>query len=137
MIYRIIPSIRESTDLNFIAIFEQSKASPDFKYCQEHWLLILTFPNIYAAEGQHPKFILFFLSSLFSAEISRSLHCRRGWPRKWRLQGNFITGNNKLELELELYFYLNTVNLWDKIIIIIIIKKNTIYFNLCKHDLKI
>ena len=28
----------------------------------------------------------------------------------------------KLELELELYFYLNTVNLSDKIIIIIIIK---------------
>ena len=38
------------------------------------------------------------------------------------------------ELELELYFYLNTVNLSDKIIII---KKITIYFNLYKHDLKI
>ena len=38
----------------------------------------------------------------------------------------------KLELELELYFYLNTVNLSDKIIIKII----TIYFNLYKHDLK-
>ena len=41
----------------------------------------------------------------------------------------------KLELELELYFYSNTVNLSDKIIIIII--KITIYFNLYKHDLKI
>ena len=39
----------------------------------------------------------------------------------------------KLQLELELYFYLNTVNLSDKIIIKII----TIYFNLYKHDLKI
>ena len=38
-----------------------------------------------------------------------------------------------LELELELYFYLNTVNLSDKIIIKII----TIYFNLFKHNLKI
>ena len=38
-----------------------------------------------------------------------------------------------LELERELYFYLNTVNLSDKIIII----KITIYFNLYKHDLKI
>ena len=34
--------------------------------------------------------------------------------------------------ELELYFYLNTVNLSDKIIII----KITIYFTLYKHDLK-
>ena len=40
----------------------------------------------------------------------------------------------ELELELELYFYLNTVNLSDKIKIM---KKNTIYFNLYKHDLKI
>ena len=39
-----------------------------------------------------------------------------------------------LELELELYFYLNTVNLSDKIIIR---RKITIYFNLYKHDLKI
>ena len=39
----------------------------------------------------------------------------------------------KLELELELYFYLNTVNLSDKIIII---RKITIYFNRYKHDLK-
>ena len=38
-----------------------------------------------------------------------------------------------LNFELELYFYLNTVNLSDKIIIKII----TIYFNLYKHDLKI
>ena len=38
-----------------------------------------------------------------------------------------------LELELELYFYLNTVNLSDKIIII----KITIYFTLYKHDLNI
>ena len=38
-----------------------------------------------------------------------------------------------LELELELYFYLNTVNLSDKIIII----KITICFTLYKHDLKI
>ena len=38
-----------------------------------------------------------------------------------------------LELELELYFYLNTVNLSDKIIII----KITIYFTLYKNDLKI
>ena len=37
------------------------------------------------------------------------------------------------KLELELYFYLNTVNLSDKIIIKII----TIYFNLYEHDLKI
>ena len=38
-----------------------------------------------------------------------------------------------LELELELYFYLNTVNLSDKIIII----KITIYFYLNKHDQKL
>ena len=38
------------------------------------------------------------------------------------------------ELELELYFHLNTVNLSDKIIIR---RKITIYFNLYKHDLKI
>ena len=38
-----------------------------------------------------------------------------------------------LELELELYFYLDTVNLSDKIMVKII----TIYFNLYKHDLKI
>ena len=37
-----------------------------------------------------------------------------------------------LELELILYFYLNAINLSDKIIIKII----TIYFNLYKHDLK-
>ena len=36
------------------------------------------------------------------------------------------------KLELELYFYLNTVNLSEKIIIKII----TIYFNLYEHDLK-
>ena len=36
-------------------------------------------------------------------------------------------------IKLELYFYLNTVNLSDKIIII----KITIYFTLYKHDLKI
>ena len=35
--------------------------------------------------------------------------------------------------ELEVYFYLNTANLSDKIIII----KITIYFTLYKHDLKI
>ena len=46
------------------------------------------------------------------------------------LYGN---GMCSLELELELYFYLNTVNLSDKIIII----KITIYFTLYKHDLKI
>ena len=40
----------------------------------------------------------------------------------------------KKNLNFELYFYLNTVNLSDKIIII---KKITIYFNLYKHDLKI
>ena len=39
----------------------------------------------------------------------------------------------KIVLELELYFYLNTVNLSDKIMII----KITIYFTLYKHDLKI
>ena len=44
-----------------------------------------------------------------------------------------IKKRNKLELELKLYFYLNTVNLSDKIIII----KITIYFTLYKHDLKI
>ena len=38
-----------------------------------------------------------------------------------------------LELELELYFHLNMVNLSD----IIIIKIITNYFNLYKHDLKI
>ena len=38
----------------------------------------------------------------------------------------------ELELELKLYFYLNMVNLSDKIII-----KITIYFNLYKHGLKI
>ena len=37
------------------------------------------------------------------------------------------------ELELELYSYLNAVNLSDKIIII----KITMYFTLYKHDLKI
>ena len=37
------------------------------------------------------------------------------------------------QLELELCFYLNTVNLSDKIIII----KITIYFTLYKHDLKL
>ena len=45
-----------------------------------------------------------------------------------------ILSNNVLELELELYFYLNTVNLSDKIIMII---KITIYFNLYKHDQKL
>ena len=43
-----------------------------------------------------------------------------------------VFGLNPLELELEFYFYLNTVNLSDKIII-----KITIYFTLYKHDLKI
>jgi len=38
----------------------------------------------------------------------------------------------ELELQLELYFYLNTVNLYDKIIMRI-----TIYFTLYKHDVKI
>ena len=38
-----------------------------------------------------------------------------------------------IELELERYFYLNTINLSDNIIMI----KITIYFNLYKHDLKI
>ena len=43
----------------------------------------------------------------------------------------------KLELELELYFYLDTVNLSDKIIILLqSIITVTIYFNLYKHDLK-
>lgn len=42
-----------------------------------------------------------------------------------------------LELELELYFYLDTVNLSDKIIILLqSIITVTIYFNLYKHDLK-
>ena len=40
----------------------------------------------------------------------------------------------KKKLELELYFYLNTVNLSDKITIM---RKITICFNLYKHDLKI
>ena len=40
---------------------------------------------------------------------------------------------NSLHLNFELYFYLNTVNLSDKIIII----KITIYLTLYKHDLKI
>ena len=41
------------------------------------------------------------------------------------------------ELELELYFYLDTVNLSDKIIILLqSIITVTIYFNLYKHDLK-
>ena len=38
---------------------------------------------------------------------------------------------------LHFIFYLNTVNLSDKIIIIIKNKKITIYFNLYGHDLKI
>ena len=39
--------------------------------------------------------------------------------------------------ELELYFYLDTVNLSDKIIILLqSIITVTIYFNLYKHDLK-
>ena len=43
----------------------------------------------------------------------------------------------ELELELELYFYLDTVNLSDKIIILLqSIITVTIYFNLYKHDLK-
>lgn len=43
----------------------------------------------------------------------------------------------QLELELELYFYLDTVNLSDKIIILLqFIITVTIYFNLYKHDLK-
>ena len=42
--------------------------------------------------------------------------------------------DHSLERELELYFYLNSVNLSDKIIIR---RKITIYFNLHKHDLKI
>ena len=46
---------------------------------------------------------------------------------------SLVSETKKLELELELYFYLNTVNLSDKIIIKII----TIYFNLYEHDLKI
>ena len=42
-----------------------------------------------------------------------------------------------IELELELYFYLDTVNLSDKIIILLqSIITVTIYFNLYKHDLK-
>ena len=41
---------------------------------------------------------------------------------------------HKLVLELELHFYLNTVNLSDEIRII---RKITIYFNLYKHELKI
>lgn len=40
-------------------------------------------------------------------------------------------------IELELYFYLDTVNLSDKIIILLqSIITVTIYFNLYKHDLK-
>ena len=42
----------------------------------------------------------------------------------------FLDASSKLELEL--YFYLNTVNLSDKIIIV----KITIYFNLYIHSLK-
>ena len=44
-----------------------------------------------------------------------------------------IFKGEKINFELKLYFYLNTVNLSDKIIII----KITIYFTLYKHDLKI
>ena len=45
--------------------------------------------------------------------------------------------DEELELELELYFYLDTVNLSDKIIILLqSIITVTIYFNLYKHDLK-
>ena len=45
-----------------------------------------------------------------------------------------MTGSGTLNFELyfELYFYLNTVNLSDKIIL-----KITIYFDLYKHGLKI
>ena len=44
---------------------------------------------------------------------------------------------NHLNLKLELYFYLDTVNLSDKIIILLqSIITVTIYFNLYKHDLK-
>ena len=50
--------------------------------------------------------------------------------RRTMMQGS---RRNLVPLELELYFYLNTVNLSDKIIII----KITIYFTLYKHDLKI
>ena len=47
----------------------------------------------------------------------------------------YCVNKNRREstLNYELYFYLNTVNLSDKIIII----KITIYCNLYKHDLKI
>ena len=43
-----------------------------------------------------------------------------------------IFHHEELELELELFFYLNTVNLSDKIVL-----KITIYFDLYKHGLKI
>ena len=46
-------------------------------------------------------------------------------------------GEDHFQLELELYFYLDTVNLSDKIIILLqSIITVTIYFNLYKHDLK-
>ena len=51
--------------------------------------------------------------------------------------GRLSTKGNKLELELEFYFYLDMVNPSDKIIILIqSIITITFYFNLYKRDLK-
>ena len=52
-------------------------------------------------------------------------HGNREGVNKWLIDWS-------IELELELYFYLDTVNLSDKITI-----KITNYFNLYKHDPKI
>ena len=49
---------------------------------------------------------------------------------------DFCIIDEALELELELYSYLDTVNLSDKIILLQSIITTTIYFNLYKHDLK-
>ena len=77
-------------------------------------------------------------------EGTPTIHKKVKIGRKWGREFIFTVGEScprpslrtrdlKLELELELYFYLNTVNLSDKIIIILI----TIYFNLYKHAQKI
>ena len=68
-------------------------------------------------------------------KIPKISHCGSRSPKYIELDYFtllFCRGRQRNVLELELYFYLNTVDLSHKIIKII-----TIYFNLHKHDLKI
>ena len=73
------------------------------------------------------KVIVYGLISFQSRDVFCTLSCLLVRPGF-----GLFCARLALELELELYFYLNTVNLSDKIIIKIII-----YFTLYKHDLKI